>query len=367
MLPEYFVGLMSGTSIDSIDAVITKFEQNEIKVIASGNFPIPLNIHQEILSLCAPGENEINRMGILDNQLGALFAEACNQLLSDTQMNAEQIAAIGSHGQTIRHMPNSSHPFTLQIGNPALIAELTNITTIADFRRADIAAGGQGAPLVPAFHQAIFSNPKTNRVIVNIGGMANITVLNGDNPIGFDTGPGNVLLNAWIVKNKNHSYDHNGEWSASHIVDMDLLTQMIGDSYFHAAPPKSTGREYFNLTWLEENIKKTDKAISAGDIQSTLCELSALSICNAINESASNIDEIIVCGGGVHNQDLLKRIKSISSKKVLSTMQLGIDPDYVEATAFAWLARQALHNIPANMPSVTGASHHKVLGAIYPR
>jgi len=369
-MSEYYVGLMSGTSIDAVDAVLAQIDEQEIKVVASHTHSIPITIKQAIFDLCQPGENEIDRMGELDHQLGNLFAEATNKLLEQSGFHSKQIKAIGSHGQTIRHRPDTNHPFTLQIANPALICQLTNISTIADFRRADMAAGGQGAPLVPAFHDALFSHETKDRVVLNIGGMANISILPADENIavsGFDTGPGNVLLNAWINEHKQQSYDENGTWSSSFTYDKNLLKHLLSHPYFKKHPPKSTGREAFDFSWIKQVLGELQETIKPGIVQSTLCELTARSITDAIKNYAPNTGEIVVCGGGAHNRDLIARIEKQSKIAVKMTDDIGIHADYVEATAFAWFARQTLHMEPANLPSVTGAKHPVILGAIYPR
>jgi len=366
---EYYIGVMSGTSLDAIDVTITTLDSNT-KIISSKSFDIPLPIRQSIESLCSPGDNEIHRMSELDNQLAQLFASNINSLIDSQEIDRRLIRAIGSHGQTIRHMPSNKHPYTLQIGNGALISKLTGITTVTDFRRADIAAGGQGAPLVPAFHNSIFSESTKNRVIVNIGGMANITILNNQCPAtisGFDTGPGNVLLNEWILLQQNLSYDKDGAWSASQDYDESLLKLMLQDSYFKLPPPKSTGREHFNLNWVKQCIATLNKTISASIVQSTLCELTARSICDAIKKYAYTTDDVVLCGGGTHNKDLVSRIKTICKLNVVSSADFGIDPDFVESAAFAWLAKQTLEGVPANVPEVTGANQPVILGAIYPR
>ncbi len=365
-MPDYYIGLMSGTSLDAIDAVLLDTSNQPFQLINTWEHPIPSNIQAEILALCLPGDNEIDRMGQLDNRIGRLFAQAVNQLLSQTKLPPEAIRAIGSHGQTIRHRPGFSESFTLQIGNPALITELTGITTVADFRRADMAAGGQGAPLAPAFHQAAFEARGKNRVIVNIGGMANITVLENQQVQGFDTGPGNALLNSWARRHIRTAYDRNGAWAKQYSVNAQLLTQMLADPYFQQPPPKSTGRETFNDTWLNEQIQNSRLNLEPGVIQATLTALTAVSIANAIKQY-SDFDEVYVCGGGVHNAYLLELLSRELQTDIHSTQQLGIDPDYVEAAAFAWFAHQALIRQPANLPSVTGASHPVILGGIYPR
>jgi len=365
-IEEIFIGLMSGTSIDAIDAaavVIDKDNDKHVNVIATHTHTIPSNIKHAITSLCQPGDNEIMRMGELDHQLGELFASATLELLRSNGLKSSQISAIGSHGQTIRHMPNGKYPFTLQIGNPALISELTNITTIADFRRADLAAGGQGAPLVPAFHQAIFNHDQIKRVILNIGGMANISIVENGKVSGFDTGPGNILLNEWILKNKNLAYDKDGAWAKEGTINLELLDKMLGDNYFTQPPPKSTGREHFNLDWI--NTQTTELNTSSENIQCTLSELTAKTIADAIKIYASNCEEVLVCGGGVHNEDLIARLQKHCIARVFSTEKVGVNPDYVEAAAFAWFARQTLHNIPSNIPAVTGAKRLAILGATY--
>lgn len=368
-MPEYYIGLMSGTSIDAIDVVLAQIDEQEIKVTAAHTHPIPITIKQAIFDLCQPGENEIDRMGKLDHQLGSLFAEAANRLIEQSGVDPKQIKAIGSHGQTIRHRPDSDHPFTLQIANPALICQLSNITTVADFRRADMAAGGQGAPLVPAFHDALFSHATKDRVILNIGGMANISILPANENIavsGFDTGPGNVLLNAWIAEHKQQPYDENGTWSSSYTYDQILLNSLLSHPYFKKQPPKSTGRETFDLSWINKVLSGLKASVKPGIVQSTLCELTARSITDAIKNHAPHTAEILVCGGGAHNRDLIARIESQSQLTVKLTDEFGIKADYVEAAAFAWFARQTLHMEPANLPSVTGAKHPVILGAIYP-
>ena len=370
-MSDYYIGLMSGTSIDAIDVAIARFPASQrVEIIATHTHPIPIEITQSILSLCQPGENEIDRMGKLDHELGVLFSDAVIDTLKISGLQSHQVIAIGSHGQTIRHRPDVTLPFTLQIGNPAIICQNCDITTAADFRRADMAAGGQGAPLAPAFHQAFFSHHALNRVILNVGGMANITILSScpDEPVrGFDTGPGNVLLNAWIKSQRNLPYDESGQWSASEAFDEALLSEMLSHPYFEQAPPKSTGRETFDWHWLKSLIDGLDEPLSASVVQSTLCELSAISICDAIKKSAPKTDEIFICGGGAHNADLISRIEKRSNLKVKATCELGVDVDFVEATAFAWFAQQALNGVPANLPAVTGAERAVILGAIYPR
>jgi len=306
----------------------------------------------------------------LDTLLGSQFARAARALLAEAGLNPSAIRAIGSHGQTIRHLPSAPVRSSLQIGDPNVIAELSGITTIADFRRRDMAAGGEGAPLVPAFHRAAFSASDESRVIVNIGGIANITILprsNGTSAIkGFDTGPGNLLMDAWAAQHLQRPMDHDGQWAASGEVDKQLLELCLADPYFQRPPPKSTGREYFRLPWLEEKLRRHGDQSTAADIQATLCELSAATIAAAIHGHAPESREILVCGGGVHNGHLLARLRAhLANCTVQSTAAAGIDPDLVEAMAFAWLARQTRRGGPGNVPSVTGAQREVILGGIY--
>lgn len=355
-----YIGLMSGTSLDGIDAALVDFDQEHPRLIATRYNPFSPELRQKIFDLCSPGLDEVNRLGELDILLGKEFAATATALLTDNRRSNTEVRAIGSHGQTIRHHPERK--FTLQIGDPNVIAAATGITTVADFRRRDIALGGQGAPLVPAFHQAVFSAPETNRAIVNIGGIANITVLNKDGAThGSDTGPGNTLLDAWIEQHQNKTYDANGEWAKSGVQQQKLLKQLLSDNFFHLPPPKSTGREYFNLTWLKKHITQE----SPIDVQATLVALTAHSIVNAIKKYFSS-GEIFVCGGGAQNGFLLQQIQHIAPEfSVNTTEKLGVHPDWVEAMAFAWLAKQTLEKKPGNLTAVTGAEKHTILGGVY--
>ena len=368
MKPERYIGLMSGSSLDGIDAVLVSFEASSPQLLAQLVHPLEPELISELDALTRPGMDELARLCGADVLLGECFANAVMNLLEQAGMTGAEVRAIGSHGQTIRHYPDSQTPTTLQIGDPNIIAERTGLITVADFRRRDMAAGGQGAPLVPAFHQAVLHDPEQNRVIVNIGGIANITVLPA-NPtsgiIGFDTGPGNALLDAWIKQQRNVNYDHHGEWAASGKVHPELLTAMLGEPYFFRAAPKSTGRDIFNLEWLN-NCWPTVSALSAVDVQATLLELTAVTIADAVREASPVPDQVLICGGGVHNITLLQRLNSLlSGQQVLSTRDVGLDPDWVEAMAFAWLARQTLHHQAGNLPAVTGARQPVILGGVY--
>jgi anhydro-N-acetylmuramic acid kinase len=370
MSSDYFIGLMSGTSLDAIDAVLVDFSTDTPELIEALNYPIPDVLRADLQALCQPGDNEIERLGHADTQLGIVFADAVEQLLKQSNTPANEIHAIGSHGQTIRHSPEGNSPFTLQIGDANQIAELTRITTVADLRRRDMAAGGQGAPLVSAFHSAMFTSTKQTRVILNIGGIANITILPADpNSVisGFDTGPGNGLMDAWVQKHKQQNFDEDGQWASSGNINEKLLTQLLSNDYFAKAPPKSTGRELFNLKWLEQQLSSVSEELSEKDVQTTLAEFTAITITNAINQHSPETGEVIVCGGGTRNSFLMKRLREhLKPIEVKTTDDLGLPAEWVEATAFAWLAKETLANRPGNVPGVTGARHPVVLGGIYP-
>lgn len=365
---HHYIGLMSGTSVDGIDAVLVSIDsEHRLNLLASHQHPLADSVRAEIQALMLPGENEIDREGALDTELGQLFAQAALAVLKTAGKAPAEIRAIGSHGQTIRHRPHGAHPFTRQIGNPAVIAELTGITTVADFRSRDLAAGGEGAPLVPAFHNAVFRKSGVSRVIVNIGGIANITFLPADPAAavtGFDTGPGNTLLDQWIAQQLGQTHDRNGDWAASGQVLADLLERLLDDEFFSRPPPKSTGREHFHPGWLRHHLSGTE---SPADVQATLAELTARSVAEAIHGMVpGRVDEVYVCGGGAHNVDLLRRLRArLGDTPLATTTSLGIDPDWIEAVAFAWLAHQTLAGHPGNLPSVTGARRAVVLGGIY--
>lgn len=367
-MSNLYIGLMSGTSVDGVDAVLVDLSDEKISPIASARFDIPSGLQNTLLSFNTAAKNELDNYASSDVAVGRLLAKSVNDLLETTPYNNKDISAIGSHGQTIRHYPNSETPTTLQIGDPNIIAELTGITTVADFRRRDMAAGGQGAPLVPAFHAAFFHHPSEDRAILNLGGIANLTLLPADTNqkvIGFDTGPANCLLNDWIKNKKQRDYDDAGQWSASGEVNQPLLNIYLSDPYFAEAPPKSTGRDYFQLEWLKNNLNKIG-AINAIDVQSTLAELTIQSVANDLRQYASNTKHLFVCGGGVHNQDLLERLQTcLPGIGIESTSAIGVEPDYVEATAFAWLAKQTLNHQTINLSSITGAKHCRILGGIY--
>ncbi|MCW3149607.1 anhydro-N-acetylmuramic acid kinase [Stutzerimonas stutzeri] len=359
-----YIGVMSGTSLDGLDVAL--IEQGvQTKLAASRFEPLPATLRQNILELCSSGPDELARAATTEHSWVEFAASVIRALLDENQLKPEAIRAIGSHGQTVRHEPTRG--FSIQIGNPALLAELTGITVVGDFRRRDVAAGGQGAPLVPAFHEAVFRDSSKARAILNIGGFSNLSLLEPQQTVrGFDCGPGNVLLDAWIQRQCDLPFDRDGEWAASGRVNQSLLQAMLADEFFAVRGPKSTGRELFNLTWLERHLAGAT-ALSPEDVQATLVELTARSISNALELAQPTAQELLVCGGGVHNSFLMRRLQALQpGRHVCSTDAFGIPPDWVEAMAFAWLAHCCLENIPANRPSVTGARGLRVLGAIYP-
>ena len=367
-----YVGLMSGTSIDAIDSAVLRFCDNNISIVASREHPIPTATRQAISALSHSGADEIEQMGKLDRELGILFARATQALLDQAAIPAQDIAAIGSHGQTIRHRPPSAghspeQSFTLQIGDPNTIAEITGITTVADFRRRDIAAGGEGAPLAPAFHAAAFACEGINRAVVNIGGIANASLLAGNELLsGFDTGPGNTLLDSWVARHKGERYDKSGNWAAEGQVDEELLARLMLHPYLNKTGPRSTGKEAFNLDWLSDWYPGVD-SLDAQSVQATLAEYTAATIAHGLEKCELDVSEVYICGGGVHNDDLMRRLYGkLAPAKLDTTAALGLDPDWVEAAAFAWLARQSLSGLAGNAPVVTGAKAPRVLGGIFP-
>jgi len=361
-----YLGLISGTSADSIDAVLVGFNRSMPQLLASHAHPWPADLRDRMLALAqSEAALDMDAFGRLDVEIGHCFADAALQLLAQSGTAAQDVRAIGSHGQTLRHRPTGAFPFTLQLGDPSVIAERCRIDVVADFRRADIAAGGQGAPLLPALHAMLLGRPGFARVVLNLGGIANITVLDSDGSVrGFDTGPANGLLDAWCQRHQGEPFDRDGAFASSGQASSGLLDAMLADSYFVLPPPKSTGREHFHLDWLVTHAPLA--GLSPADVQATLLELTARSVVTAITQQAPRAEEVLVCGGGVHNGALMRRLGELLAPRiVLSTSRYGIDPDFLEATAFAWLARQRLLGLPGNMPAVTGARGPRVLGAIY--
>ncbi len=369
---------MSGTSLDGVDAVLVSIEPNfmqindsnhevtcpslTFKILHTHAVAFPAELRQQLLKLHHPSENELEVTALTANELARLYAMAVNELLAKHQINSEEISAIGCHGQTIRHRPELG--FTLQIGNAALLAELTNITVVSDFRSRDIAAGGQGAPLVPAFHQAVFSHKTLHRVVINIGGIANLTNLPINGMVtGFDTGPGNMLMDAWAHQHLGVAFDESGNWAATGQIIAPLLTELLAHAYFKELPPKSTGRDLFNMAWLHTYLKPE---YAANNVQRTLLAFTAVTIADAVNQYGGRVDEIYLCGGGAHNHALIECLtRALHLIKIAKTDELGISVNWVEAAAFAWLARQAILQATGSLPEVTGAKGARVLGAIY--
>jgi len=391
MADTLFVGLMSGTSADAIDAALVRVDGHAIELLDYLETPMPTRLRERIDRLSHGGDAEIETMGRLDRELGRRFAQAALDLLARADADRSGVRAIGCHGQTIRHHPPSEargengaaswrpapkappseargddSSFTLQIGDPATIAEITGIVTVADFRRADIAAGGEGAPLVPAFHAALFADDDKDRAVVNIGGIANVTLLAGGEVTGFDCGPGNTLLDYWVHRQLGQALDAGGGWAAGGNVLDELLGEMLEHPFFALLPPKSSGREAFNPRWLEERLARHPGA-DPRDVQATLCELTAAAVAMSLERAAGRVEEIHVCGGGAANADLMRRLQRRLKPACLSTTAgLGVEPAWVEAAAFAWLAHRRLEGLPGNVPAVTGADGERVLGAVYP-
>jgi anhydro-N-acetylmuramic acid kinase len=364
---NYYIGIMSGTSLDAIDVVIAQRSAAGFKQIAGFAPELPESLRLALLKICQDKQVTLQTLGEVDHQFALACAAAVNQLLELNQIQASQITAIGSHGQTIFHSPISQFPFTQQIGDANLIAAKTNITCVADFRRMDMAYGGQGAPLVPAFHQALFAKKGENRVILNIGGIANISLLKSDKEvIGYDTGPGNMLMDAWINKVANKHYDKEAHFAKQGKIISPLLKQLLSDPYFAKPPPKSTGREKFNLAWLQQQLIQLGEAAYAdADIQRTLLELSAITISDQIQQQSPPC-AVFVCGGGALNPLLMKRLQVLMPLyKINDSNALDIDPMFVEALAFAWLAEQRLFKRPIALKAVTGAQKNAILGCVY--
>lgn len=360
-----YIGVMSGTSLDGIDLAL--IEQDHVpRLLATHYVPMPDGLRQAILGLCSSGPDELERCALVEQQWVALVAAGVALLLAEAGLEPHAVRAIGSHGQTIRHKP--AEGFSIQLGNPALLAELTGIAVVSDFRRRDVAAGGQGAPLVPAFHEAVLAHPKRQRVVLNVGGFSNLTLLSPWLPVrGFDCGPGNVLMDVWIHQQKGLSYDAQGAWAAQGQICEPLLKRFLSDDFFAAQGPKSTGRERFNAAWLQAHLDALPDSLAAEDVQATLLELTARTVSDALLACFPEGEDVFVCGGGAHNDHLLARLRVLlAPRTVQTTFALGIDPDWMEAMAFAWLAHCCLEGIPANRPSVTAARGLRILGAVYP-
>ncbi len=353
--------------MDAVDAALVRFEQDQTQVLACLSQPIAERLRRTLRTLTA--NSPLGEVVRLDQCLGKVFAAAVEQLLEQGAVSRREVAAIGCHGQTVLHLPRGAVASSVQIADPNVLAWRTQITTVADFRRMDMAAGGEGAPLTPAFHAWQFQRPGRERAVLNIGGMANLTLLPGaenGTVIGFDTGPGNVLLDDWSMRWRNLPMDRNGDWAASGQCDERLLEVLLQDAYFSRAPPKSTGREYFHLGWLEQALQSLPAPARAQDVQASLLQLSVRSVCRALRRHAPDCRELLVCGGGVHNRALMQALmEHMPAYKIDSTSAQGIHPDYVEAISFAWLARQRLALRTLDLRSVTGATGNTVLGGIY--
>ena len=361
-MPVLFIGLMSGTSMDGIDAVLAALDSGPL-VRHHVHQPFPPKLRDALLALNEPGADELHRAATAANSLSLAYATAVRTLLGQSATNAGSVSAIGCHGQTVRHNPQSG--YTTQLVNGALLAELTGIPVVCDFRSRDIAAGGEGAPLVPAFHRAMFRHPEQGRVIVNIGGIANVTCLPATGPVtGFDCGPGNMLMDGWIAAHRQLPYDAGGAWAAQGRLLPELLDRLLDHEFYSRPPPKSTGRETFNLSSLQKLLAGNEAPV---DVQATLCELTASAIARAIDLHCADAAEVYLCGGGARNARLVQRLAAmLSGRKLGTTDDLGIAAESVEAAAFAWLAQRTLAAEPGNLPEVTGASGPRILGAIYP-
>lgn len=362
-----FLGLISGTSMDGIDAALVDVSADGCRVPHARSVPYQASLRDELFALVTSADRfQLDRVGRLDSALGRAFAAAALQLLDSSRISPERVSAIGSHGQTIRHQPEGDSPFTWQIADPNIIAELTGITTVADFRRRDVAAGGEGAPLMPAFHRSVLASGEETRAVLNLGGIANLTWLATDgNTFGFDTGPASCLMDGWIERQRGLKLDTDGQWAASGQVNAELLNRLLAEPYFARRPPKSTGRELFNLGWLDAHLG-VFTTLAPENVQATLCELSAMTIAAGLRQAGTPA-RLLVCGGGAHNAQLLHRLAAhLPRVPIEPTSGHGIDVDFVEAAGFAWLAYRTISGLPGNLPSVTGARHPVVLGAIYP-
>ena len=372
---DLFIGLISGTSADGIDAALVRFDDSSdtsrCELLLGRTYPWTADLRERLVVL-GQGANahSIEELGTLDVRIAEAFADTAAQLLGEAGTDAAQVVALGSHGQTVRHRPagarhDGQHPFTMQLGDGNVIAERSGIATVADFRRRDVAAGGHGAPLTPGFHAALLHCADEDRAVLNLGGIANVTLLPAVGDVrGFDTGPANALMDAWCQRHRGQPFDADGAFAAQGEVDPDLLARLLDEPWFALAPPKSTGREQFHLDWVQSRLAGGERA---ENVQATLLELSAATVVDALRMHQPMTRRVLACGGGVRNTPLLGRIAAqLPGVVVESTAAHGLDPDFVEAMAFAWLARQTLAGLPGNMPSVTGASGLRVLGVVYP-
>jgi anhydro-N-acetylmuramic acid kinase len=366
---QALAGVMSGTSLDGVDAVVADFApaHGVCRTLGSAHLPMPGPLRATLLALQQPGDDELARSARASVELADLYVEAVEAALRSADVGRSAIVAVGVHGQTVRHRP--SQGWTIQLNDPARIAERLDTTVVADFRRRDIAAGGQGAPLVPAFHYALFARADRARAVLNLGGIANLTLLVPGEPLrGFDTGPANVLLDAWHARHRGGTQDVGGAWAAGGNEDAALLARLLREPYFAERPPKSTGRDLFNAGWLDEQLRADRRDLAEADVQATLVALTARTVADALQASAPSVREVLVCGGGARNPVLMARLaQALAPSRVAPTSDEGVDVEHVEALAFAWLARETLAGRPGNAPAVTGARGVRVLGGIYPR
>lgn len=367
-MSELYIGLMSGTSLDGVDGVLADCSAASTSVLQHAHHSFPAELAAELLALNTAGDNELHRGALAANALSRIYAQVVTDLLTAEDLPATAVCAIGAHGQTVRHRPGvfDGTGYTLQLNNPALLAELSGITVVADFRSRDVAAGGQGAPLVPAFHQAMFGRADQTVAVLNIGGIANLSVLRDEAVLGWDCGPGNALMDAWCRQHTGQPFDDQGHWAASGQVRADLLLSLLQEPYFGLPAPKSSGRDLFNPVWLMGKLTGFEN-VPAMDVQATLTELTARVCATDVLRHAADSQRLIVCGGGALNTHLMRRLQiHLSALEVMSSEQQGLPPLQVEAAAFAWLARKALQRETGSLPSVTGARGARVLGAIYP-
>lgn len=364
-----YIGMMSGTSLDGVDIAALRFAADDsFELLAASTEPYPDDLREAIRSVADDATTSINAACTLDVRLGRHYADVANRFIDEKKFDHQAIRAIGNHGQTVRHQPNVTYPYTLQLGSGEILSTATGLTAITNFRGADIALGGQGAPLAPAFHQAAFHSHNENRAIINIGGIANVTHLpakTDQTVLGFDTGPGNTLIDHWTRQHFNQSYDEGGQIASSGTINSELVDHiLISESFFRQEPPKSTGTDYFSIDWMNHHL---NSPADPADMLATLCELTARSICLGIEQLKQPVDQCFICGGGAHNTFLMQRLKVNLPRncQLSTTNELGIDPDYVEAIAFAWLARQCLLSRPGNLPSVTQSRKSAILGSIH--
>ncbi|WKB54945.1 anhydro-N-acetylmuramic acid kinase [Eleftheria terrae] len=366
---DLYIGLMSGTSLDGVDGVLADFGPGAapLRVLAHVAHPFEAGFRQQLLDLNTPGDNELHRAALAANQLARAYADVVQALLERAGLPPGAVQAIGAHGQTVRHRPGEfdASGYTIQLNNPALLAELSGVAVVSDFRSRDVAAGGQGAPLVPAFHRAVFGRPHATIAVLNLGGIANLTLLHADGrTLGFDCGPGNALMDLWCQRHLARPYDEHGAWAAQGRVQPALLSALLAEPWLQAPPPKSTGRDLFNTAWLERRL--ADHPASPVDIQATLCEFTAMASAHHLQEHAAQAEALLVCGGGAFNAELMRRLAALlPGVAVIDSGQRGLPPLQVEAAAFAWLARQRLHGAPGNLPAVTGAAGLRVLGGLH--